>query len=74
MIKINFITMKTTFTFKCNDEIEGKLWFQCFKMIEERFYNEFEKFTILDRFFGVDFMREEEFYSCAETGDILLFE
>jgi hypothetical protein len=43
-------------------------------MIEERYSHEFEKFTILDRFFGVDFMREEEFYSCAETGDILLFE
>ncbi|CAD8077228.1 unnamed protein product [Paramecium primaurelia] len=57
-----------------NDEIEGKLWFQCLKMIEDKFKNFYQKLVIKDMYFGTNFVTQNEFLDWAETGDILLFE
>lgn len=43
-------------------------------MIEERFRNDIEKLLIKEIYFGLDFVREGDFLSWAETGDVLLFE
>ncbi|CAK64917.1 unnamed protein product (macronuclear) [Paramecium tetraurelia] len=74
LFKLEFKQYKKIIIFKCNDEIEGKLWYQSIRMIEEKFLNEIEKLQVKELYFGVDFVREEEFLNWAETGDILLFE
>ncbi|CAD8122161.1 unnamed protein product [Paramecium sonneborni] len=74
LFKLEFKQYQKVIIFKCNDDIEGKLWFQCIRMIEEKFLKEIEKLHVRDIYFGLDFVREEEFLNWTETGDILLFE
>lgn len=43
-------------------------------MIEDKFRNDIDKLLIKEIYFGLDFVKESDFLSWAETGDILLFE
>ncbi|CAD8172778.1 unnamed protein product [Paramecium octaurelia] len=74
LIKIEFCKLNKVIFLKFNDEIEGKLWFQCLKMIDEKFRYNYRKLIVKDMYFGANFVTENEFLDWAETGDILLFE
>ncbi|CAD8124658.1 unnamed protein product [Paramecium sonneborni] len=74
LIKLDFFQIGKVIFLKFNDEIQGKLWYQCLRMIEEKFRNQYRKIIIKDIYFGTDFVTENEFLDWAETGDILLFQ